>query len=99
MNLNDNNIKNKNLLSVKENSTSELKNLAKIISPNVEKNINDINANKNIISNFNSNSNGLTSNKKNNKKNSQMPINSELINIDNIDVSSYNPDPFVLPNS
>ena len=29
MNLNDNNIKNKNLLSVKENSTSELKNLAK----------------------------------------------------------------------
>ena len=97
MNLNDNNIKNKNLLSVKENSTSELKNLAKIISPNVEKNINDINANKNIISNFNSNSNGLTSNKKNNKKNSQMSINSELINIDNIDVSSYNPDPFVLP--
>ena len=97
MNLNDKNIKNKNLLSVKENSTSELKNLAKIISPNVEKNINDINANKNILSNINSNSNELTSNKKNNKKNSQMSINSELINIDNIDVSSYNPDPFVLP--
>lgn len=95
MNFNTINIKNKNLpSSINKNSSSESKNISKKISPNLEKNINDINANKNILTNLIIKSNEITQNKSSIKKNNQILINSELINIDE---SAYNPDLFVLP--
>ena len=106
------NKKNKNLSTLSTNSNSVGKNINKKTSPNIEKNQSDINSNKKSIGHANSqlniNSNKLTvknkSNKnqnlKNTKKNNNnkpIIIDSELINIDNIDISSYNPDPYVLP--
>ena len=75
------------------------------ISPNKEKNNNDLNAHKKTISHSNSQlnikPNKLTVNNKNNKnsgpeKNIEI-INSDIINIGNIDISAYNPVPFILP--
>ena len=75
------------------------------ISSNIEKNNNDINDNKKSLPHSNSQlnikPNKLSVKNKNNKNNVPEKdteiIKSDLINIDNIDISSYNPDPFVLP--
>ena len=95
----------KNNSSPKTISNSAEKKNIKKISPNKEKNNNDTNANEKTVSHSNSQlnikPNKLTVKNKNNKntiseKNTEI-INSDIINIDNIDISAYNPDPFILP--
>ena len=100
MSLNNINKRNKNNSSINSNSNSSRKNNFKKVSPNTEKNTHDFNTNKKSVSQpnyqMNSNSKNLTV-KKNNKNNNSKLKNTNIINIDNIDISLYNPDPFILP--
>lgn len=96
------NKRNQNISSLNTQSSSAGKNNSKIISQNTEKNSNDLNTYKNSINMSNSheiNSDKLAVKIKDNKYSTKNAIllNSSLINIDNIDESAYNPDPFILP--
>ena len=98
------NKKKKKLSSLSTNSNSVGKNINNILSSSNDKTKNDTNVNNNKTSLGHSNSQ-LNVNKKqnikkiktNNSQKKSLIINSELMDIDKIDVSSYNPEPFVPP--
>ena len=111
MSVNINNKKNNNLPSLNRNSNSAGKTNNKNLSQVKIKSNKNLNTNKKNMNHSNSqinlNSNKLSVKKKNTKSannnkntdtnNEQLIINSSLIDIDNIDESSYNPDPYTVP--
>ena len=90
MNSNPLNQRNKNISSLSTTPNSAGKNNNNFSSSKKVNNNNILNSNKKALANSNSKTN------LNSKKNSII-IKSDLIDIDNIDESAYNPDPFALP--
>ena len=90
MNSNPLNQRNKNIPSISNTPNSAGKNNNNFSSSKKVNNNNILNSNKKALANSNSKTN------LNSKKNSII-IKSDLIDIDNIDDSAYNPDPFTLP--
>ena len=92
----------KNISSSKFIQDSSRKNKSSKISPNKVKNNNDINANKKEMDHSDSQIRIENQNKNNLKgkdisKEKSIIIGANLINIDNIEISSFNSDPYIIP--